>query len=174
MPVATLFRAEARAHASRIATAADAATILDCQRAALGALAAGSYASTRLRDWAAGLTVDDHLPAIARGGMEIVEDGARIIAFSELDAADGHIPSLFVHPEFTLQGLGTRLLRNIARRAEHSGLSRLTVYASLPAARFYQISGFTAEPERLMQLPGGIALPYIPMHCDLQAGDFLL
>ncbi|MFD0893682.1 GNAT family N-acetyltransferase [Luteolibacter ambystomatis] len=173
MPVAALPRI--RTFPSRIATAVDAAAILACQRAALDTLAAGPYAGTRLREWAAGLTVEDHLPAIARGGMEIVEDDlGAITAFSEFDAADGHIPSLFVHPDFILQGLGSHLLRNIARQAGHHGIPRLTVYASLPAAGFYEKCGFTAEPQRMMHFSGGIGLPYIPMHLHVEGGGFLL
>ncbi len=64
---------------------------------------------------------------------------------------EGHITNIAVHPDFRRQGVGTALLREIARRGKARGVEKLTLEvrpSNVAAQNLYSQLGFVARGRR--------------------------
>jgi putative acetyltransferase len=67
------------------------------------------------------------LGAVTWGAFD--DAGGSVAGFCGVDAT-GEVRSLYVRPEFTRQGLGTRLLKHALERARQAGQTRFTAWAT--------------------------------------------
>jgi GNAT superfamily N-acetyltransferase len=99
------------------------------QRAAVYA----SYAGALFLEW--------------RGPYETVaaEAAGRIVAFAQLDPADGRLRALFVDGDLQRRGVGRAMLAEVEARAARRGCTRVHGAMSLNAVPFYERAGFRAR-----------------------------
>lgn len=113
--------------------------------------AASRYSAEELQDWLQdpvmpadwGTWLDSHLTFVA-------ESGGRITGFMMLER-DGYLNMAFVIPEMMGKGTADRLYAEVLATARGLGLTRLTVFASRHARRFFARHGWRHDP--------GLALP---------------
>jgi GNAT superfamily N-acetyltransferase len=88
-------------------------------------------------------------------GSGDAEDDARL-----LDPATepARIRAMFVHPDHTRRGLGTRILELCEQAAKAEGFTRLSLMATLPGVPLYERYGFELLEESDVRLPDGVVL----------------
>lgn len=120
----------------RPAREADAATIADVWLASFRATYAfpPAHPDDEVRAW-----VRDHL--LPNTATWVAELDRRVIGF--LSIADGWIEQLYVEPEHTGTGVGSRLIQ-LAKETFPAGLQLWTFQVNDGARRFYERHGFTA------------------------------
>ena len=114
-----------RAHAIRIATAADAEAVADLIRRAFGDQPRPTNPpSSALNETAA--TILAHL---GRGGGAVLERDGRVAGAVLWEVEDGalYISRVSVDPDFRRQGLARALVDEAEREARRRGLSRMTL-----------------------------------------------
>ena len=78
------------------------------------------------------------------------------------DAA--RIRAFFVQPTAARRGFGRQLLAICEREAALHGFGRLTLLATLPGRRLYEVCGFVADVGVNQDLGGGVKMPFVAMH----------
>ena len=78
------------------------------------------------------------------------------------DAA--RIRAFFVHPTAARRGFGRQLLAICEREAARHGFGKLTLLATLPGKRLYEVCGFVAGVGVDQDLGGGVKMPFVAMH----------
>jgi GNAT superfamily N-acetyltransferase len=83
------------------------------------------------------------------------DDDARL-----LDPASepARVRAMFVHPDHTRRGLGTRILELCEAAAKAEGFTRLSLMATLPGVPLYARYGFELVEEVEIALPDGVAI----------------
>ena len=114
-----------------------------------------SYVEQTYGSYSRELTLESVEPRVAAGHFSIVELEGRSIGAIAVEREPTHIQlaQLYVLPEQQNRGIGTRLLRELAREAQAAGKPlRIRVLAVNPARRLYAREGFVAyaeTPERV-------------------------
>jgi GNAT superfamily N-acetyltransferase len=101
------------------------------------------------------------LDAIGPFENVVAELDGRIVAFAQLDPADGRLRALFVDADCQRRGVGRALLADVEARAIERGRARLHGSMSLNAVAFYERVGFQA---------GGRAVPLMTTGAGLAVG----
>lgn len=83
----------------------------------------------------------------------------------EVDAAK--VRAMFVHPEFTRQGIGELIFQACEQAAFEAGYSKIELMATLPGVPFYRRMGCLEGGEENVQLPDGSLLPCLRMYKNL-------
>ncbi len=93
-------------------------------------------------------------------GSGDADDDARL-----LDPAvePARVRAMFVHPERTRRGLGTRILELCEEAAKAEGFTQLSLMATLPGVPLYERYGFELVAESDVRLPDGVLLPCAAM-----------
>lgn len=86
--------------------------------------------------------------------LDPARDAARIRAF-------------FVRPEFARRGLGRALLERCEAEARSHGFRTAELMATLTGRRLYAVFGYVGEARRSFELPGGVAIDFVPMRKPL-------
>lgn len=91
------------------------------------------------------------------------EDGRRVwvcidaddtlMGYTDLEA-DGHVDTLYTHPDFARRGVGTALLAHVETIARADGLARLFSEASALAVGVFERAGFVRLERREFELRG--------------------
>jgi GNAT superfamily N-acetyltransferase len=105
------------------------------------------------------------------GTFFVIEDGGELIAcggWNRRDRSTGRLldprtePALirfmFVRPDRTRRGLGTRILAACEDAARAEGFGLLALTASLPGLPLYEHDGFIVTEDTTVALPGGVTL----------------
>ncbi|WP_343237306.1 GNAT family N-acetyltransferase [Xanthomonas sp.] len=87
--------------------------------------------------------------------------GGRLLGYGVVDRTGSEIDGLFVDPEASGAGLGTRLLR--ALEAKLQTATRIHLAASLNAVAFYQAQGYVALRQGGYAHPSGVSLACVFM-----------
>lgn len=123
--------------AARRAGPQDAGTVADIlirsRRAALGAIPAAVHSEAEIRGWVGAVVIPE------REVWLMEEAGGRSLAVLVLD--DDWVDQLYVDPEHTGRGWGTRLLE-LAKSRRPVGLQLWTFATNTGAQRFYRRHGF--------------------------------
>ena len=97
---------------------------------------------------------------IASGIYSIIECGAHALGALAVERHSTHIQltQIYIAPSYQNRGIGTSLIRELAREARESGKPlRLRLLSGNPAQRLYEREGFkvtSVTPERIfMELP---------------------
>jgi GNAT superfamily N-acetyltransferase len=77
-----------------------------------------------------------------RDQVWVVESGEQLLAIMVL-CSDGEVDQLYVRPEWTCQGIGTRMLE-FAKKRNPAGLHLWVFQTNTDARRFYERHGFVA------------------------------
>jgi GNAT superfamily N-acetyltransferase len=77
------------------------------------------------------------------------------------DAA--RIRAFFVHPQWARKGIGRALLDRCETAAMAHGFRAAELMATLPGERLYRALGYVAGEAVQYELPGGIAIRFVPM-----------
>ena len=149
-------------------TGADFAAFVEAQSFAFSRLALGVYSqaqlaaveSVRRTDERANemLEMNEHV-AVTRGGRVI--GGAGWTSQPDEPGA-ARIRRVFVHPDFSGRGLGTRLVSEVESRARAQGFERFVVQASLNAVPFYEKLGYRAR-RSIVRNYGDISVSFVFM-----------
>jgi len=129
----------------RHAQSADAGRLLSIKQAAIDAIDSGEYAERELSAWRPddGAT-EDFRRAIESGQFEVLlgeRDGATV-AYGGLNAPQNRIASIYVHPEYSGEGIATSLVRQFESRARMGAIPELKIVSSLNARSFYESLGY--------------------------------
>lgn len=77
----------------------------------------------------------------------IAEDGDNLIGFADYRPDEGKVTGVYVDPDCTEEGVGSKLLRKIVQDAEERGLNQLSCESSVTARKFYEKHGFEVVNE---------------------------
>ncbi len=72
-------------------------------------------------------------------------DGKDVVGFGQLDPAESYVDALYVHPNYTRKGIGTKLLHYLEEVAISLRKSDIKINASINAIRFYEKCGFEQQ-----------------------------
>jgi putative acetyltransferase len=77
----------------------------------------------------------------------VAYSSSKLVGFASLSVHTPTINAMFVHPDFTRLGIGTRLLEAIENTAIQKKYKTMYVMSSLSAIEFYQARGYTITIE---------------------------
>ncbi len=86
--------------------------------------------------------------------LDPARDSARIRAF-------------FVHPGWARRGIGRAILERCEAEARAHGFRAAELLATLPGYRLYRVLGYEGDERVAHELPGGVAIDFIPMRKSL-------
>lgn len=178
----------------RPAQVADAEAILELHQASIRELASGVYSPTQIDSWARKpdgarpyeVSIRDDTRHVVVGEREIPaesesrneragsDQGERpasrdgdLAGWGRLDANDGEVSAVYVHPDHVREGVGSAILARLERVAREVGLERLHLWASLNAVPFYEAAGYAALGETLHETSGGVVIECVEMEKEL-------
>ena len=144
----------------RQARRADSRAIHELHTASVTALCVTHYPLESIQRWLAKRTPEGYFQGIDAGEMFVCEEGGQVIAFGH--AVSGEVLAVFVHPQWTRQGVGSLILHHALDRAGVGHRSPITLQATLNAQPFYEKHGFV-EKRRYTVQRGGADLPVVEM-----------
>lgn len=139
---------------------ADARTIHELHTASVTALCTTHYPLEDIQRWLAKRTPQGYYPAIDGGEMFLCKAGVKIVSFGH--AVPGEVLAIFVHPDWTRQGVGSLLLQHALERARSGHPGPIRLQATLNAQPFYEKHGFV-EKRRYAVQRGGVDVPVVEM-----------
>lgn len=77
------------------------------------------------------------------------------------------IRAFYVHPQWSRQGIGSRLLKSCEDAARSAGFRRVELVATLPGVPFYSARGYQSAETIQMDTPDGESLPALRMQKSL-------
>jgi GNAT superfamily N-acetyltransferase len=147
----------------------DALAVKAIHKAAVLQLCAAEYTPEQLAAWTRRDDTSDLPPWVMPDSAEIMwvaEQDGTIIGFGSLLGND--VNTVYVHPHYTRQGVGTRLLRKIEQEAKERGVTTLGIEASLTAVPFYQSSGYRFVKEAEHRFSNGVSMRCVIMSKQLR------
>lgn len=151
----------------------DARAMLECHVAAIEARGPVAYDDAQVAAWAERdraeypIEDDDHYVVVAEVRDDRPGPGDRhVVGFGDLDAAEGEVQAVYVHPDFDRRGVGSALLDDLQHEARLRGLTRLSLVASRNAIGFYDRQGYGVI-DALTHETGGEALTCVEMERPL-------
>jgi putative acetyltransferase len=133
---------------------ADVDALIALFRAAVRQVASRDYTAAQVQAWAPDLI--DREPWLERRGSRptfVAEIDGRIAGFADLEP-DGHVDMMYVHPDFSGQGVAGALLRHVEAAARAQSLERLYTEASITARPFFEHCGFRVLAPQTVSLRG--------------------
>ncbi len=100
-----------------------------------------------------------------RGSSELIllaESDYDLVGFSTALIPSWEIGGVYVHPDYTRQGIATQLLTNLEQQAIERRRRKLSVMSSLTAVAFYQSLGFQVIRKKKFYMHG-IWIPCVAM-----------
>jgi N-acetylglutamate synthase-like GNAT family acetyltransferase len=82
------------------------------------------------------------------------------------DAA--HIRAYYVHPDWSRQGIGARIMRACEAAAKAAGFTRLDLGSTVQGEAFYRAMGYEVSERLEIPMPDGTAIPYAEMTKTLE------
>jgi len=132
--------------ALRLATSADAVALVNVFSAAIADQAATFYPAAQCEAWAAALTSERAVELVSDRTTYVAEvDGTgEVVGFATFVAPD-EFDMLYVHPDYLMQGIGTRLAALIEQHAQNCGVHELRATVSDCARLAFESFGFRHE-----------------------------
>lgn len=93
----------------------------------------------------------------------------KILGYAAISLNAANLRALYVHPNFSRNGIGRLLLAQIEALALHSGVTTLDVDATLSAERFYTKNGFVVETSTIRIISPWYSTACVPMQKILLA-----
>lgn len=84
-------------------------------------------------------------------------------AFLDPKTDAAKIRAIFVHPQWTRQGLGTLILNHCEEAAQQAGFTRLEMGSTLTGVPLYTLKGYVPREQVAIPLPNSERLPIVHM-----------
>lgn len=147
----------------RKATQQDRETLCNIDILAIRELGKIHYSEIELNTWLKSLSSKRYQNSITNRYTIVAELNSKIIGFAVLNQITGKITAIYVEPQYTRQGIGTKILNALISEGQKLGLNSLHCDASLSAAEFYKSIGFQAGEKCKHKFSNGIEIDCIPM-----------
>ena len=143
---------------------------LEIHERAIRGLAASHYPQADIEGWVVPAT-DENLQRLRRNADREVRFVAELngdpVGIGALVLEESERRAVYVSPEGARQGCGSALVREIERTARDHDVARLTLHASLNAAPFYAVLGYSVLERTEVALPNGHPMAVVRMGKDL-------
>lgn len=110
-------------------------------RAAL-ALCRDDYTLEQLNEWVNHSSVEKYQQRLATQRTFVGEINGRMVGFVRWNPETNELCSIFVDPDYTRQGIATKLMKKAYDDALSTGVNKFWLYASLTAVPFYESEGW--------------------------------
>jgi putative acetyltransferase len=126
-----------------------AAAVARVHRKSIRQIASEDYTEEEIATWSSQVSKDLDIPEDKHRFVAL--QGEAVVGFAEY-RENNEITGLYVHPGFTSQGIGSRLLAKIEEKARSRGLSYLKATATVTANPFYERHGYDVLHETTYQI----------------------
>ena len=124
------------------ATVSDAAALWAVRRAAIQGISTEHYSKAQLNAWRDERTVHSYVPPIREKVLLVAEFQGKVIGYAQLDPKLHVVQALYVHPQYSGNGIGIALLQDLESQAQSLGILELHLESSLNAVGFYVKAGY--------------------------------
>ena len=126
-------------------------------------LCAIDYTKEQIEAWVGHLnpeTLRQYIINGARYEVQFVaeDENGTIIGFSAFDK-NGDINAVYVHPDYTRQGVGKQLLKAVENEALAHNFTKLQISASITALPFYKANGYKFIKYSSHRLRSNVKIP---------------
>ena len=147
-----------------LATAEDLEAIADLQASSISLLSSGKYNERQIKS----LIKSQRSARIAgKEAAFIACHGSTLVGFASLLDHQPIIGAIYVHPDFTLKGIGRRLADTLEEKAIQRNHRRIYVMSSLEAVEFYRAIGYRKAYRSGFWSDGPIWIPCVYMQKQL-------
>jgi RimJ/RimL family protein N-acetyltransferase len=110
---------------------------------------AKDYPTDEIEDWSSWWKDHDKwIEKIQEQHFIIAKKDVKMVGFSSI-APDGYLDFMFTHKEYQGQGIATKLLHQIERKALQQGNETIYSDVSITAKSFFEKNGYTVEKQQL-------------------------
>lgn len=149
----------------REAVAADATAIRDLHLLSIEGLGGDTYTQAQIDAWAHERDPGEYPIDSPETSFVVAEWGDSLVGFgwTKPDADDyfecdvgGEITAVYVHPDATQEGIGSRIYAELEGYARGEGVLSLGLWASLNAVAFYEAQGYERVTEHTHEFSDGV------------------
>lgn len=147
----------------------DAQALLEIHATAVHQTAAPYYPQESLDHWARRPITSDRVERVKQrwiGNPDhrivVAKHRGQVVGFGFIDS-DSQLQGLYVHPDYSRRGIGTKLLAALEQAAMAMGLNHLQADVSLNAEGFYRQQGFEILEQGMHRLASGQEIACIKM-----------
>ncbi len=151
----------------RRAQVEDALDIINVHEASVRGLCTHHYTPEQIEGWVGTRRPEDYREHIENTEFYVAEDNGRIVGYGQMSAGESQIRSIYVSPNRTRSGIGTKLLLELIHNAKDRRLRTLWLNSSLNAVPFYRAHGFHKVRDAVHELRNGTRLKAVEMGIDL-------
>jgi putative acetyltransferase len=113
-------------------------------------IASEDYSKQEIEVWSDVEVEEDPLPEEKVRYVAIEDE--KIVGFGEYNREENEVTGLYVHPDYTGNGIGEKLLEKVEKNAKEHGLDILTCLSTVTAKDFYQKHGYKIVEETTHQM----------------------
>lgn len=140
----------------------DADSICHVHRVSVQTLCVKNYTPEQIEAWIGNSEPENFRKAmVERGEIVVAEIEDAIAGFASL--FKNEIYAVYVHPEYTRQGVGTQLLNAVEKVAIFQHIKKLKLVSSTTAKCFYQVNSYQVVEHLVHTLHSCIKIPCIYM-----------
>jgi len=148
----------------RKASSADKEKISRLHIASIKKLCSKHYTSEQIDAWSSILTPSIYDQALRKKEFLIAYNSQQdFIGIGILDVENAEVSAIYVHPDATGKGIGSKLLYKLEKIARNSNIRKITVHSTLNAKGFYTAHGYSEQELTFHTLPNGLKLECIRM-----------
>lgn len=118
----------------------DAKEKAEVHRRSIREIARDDYSRDEIEVWSDVEVEDDPLPD--KKVRYVATENGKIVGFGDYDREGGEITGLYVHPDYTGEGVGQQLLGEVEKDAREHNLDNLMCSSTVTAKRFYRRNGY--------------------------------
>ncbi|QDP02423.1 GNAT family N-acetyltransferase [Thalassotalea sp. PS06] len=127
-------------------------------------LCRNAYTEEQLEGWAGCPRPERFMENQSNGYQQyVLAREKQIIAFGILDIANSKLMALFVHPDFSGQKVGEKMMHFLLQQAKDKNLDVLALDSSLNAVNFYKRHGFSEIGRSVFTTQNGTTLESVQM-----------
>lgn len=142
----------------RKATQDDKVKISETHTLAIKKLCAESYSHDKIKAWTSVLVPSAYESAINDKHVVVADDDGFIAGLGILDLGSAEIHAVYVHPDYSGQGVGSLILEALEETARQNRLKLLTLYSTINAVQFYRHHCYQGDALKGHDLPNGARL----------------
>ncbi|MFC7058154.1 GNAT family N-acetyltransferase [Halovenus salina] len=160
----------------REAVTADGSAIRDLHLASIEGLAGSAYTDAQVDAWAHERDPDGYPIDSPQTYFVVAERGDSLVGFgwTKPDAddyfecdVDGEITAVYVSPDATREGVGSRIYAELERYAREAGVNSLGLWASLNAVTFYEAQDYNRVTRHTLEFSDGVEGDVVEMRKSL-------
>ncbi|OKH28051.1 GNAT family N-acetyltransferase [Chroogloeocystis siderophila] len=150
----------------------DAEAICHVHCVSVRTLCANNYTPEQIEAWIGSSEPENFRKALLERGeiVFVAEIAGAIAGFSSL--FKNEIYAVYVHPDYTRRGVGTRLLNAVEKEAIFQHITKLKLIASTTSEPFYQAHGYQVLERSFHALSSGTQIPCVYMEKLLNETNF--